>query len=62
MLRYFRSMKFALNGLFYALRTERNVQIWFGIAILTIGISTWLKVSQIEFLIILLSLLELLST
>lgn len=52
MLRYFRSMKFALNGLFYALRRERNVQIWFGVALLTIGISLWLKVSQIEFLII----------
>ena len=54
MFRYFRSVKFALNGLFYALRTERNVQIWFGIAILTLAIAAWLDVSQTEFLIILL--------
>lgn len=54
MFRYFHSMKFALNGLFYALRTERNVQIWLGVALLTIGISLWLEVSQIEFLIIIL--------
>lgn len=54
MFRYFRSMRFALNGLFYALRTERNVQIWLGIAILTIGIAFWLEVSRTELLIILL--------
>lgn len=54
MFRYFHSMKFALNGLFYALRTERNVQIWLGVALLIIGISLWLEVSQIEFLIIIL--------
>lgn len=54
MFRYFHSMKFALNGLFYALRTERNVQIWLGVALLIIGISLWLQVSQIEFLIIIL--------
>ncbi len=54
MFRYFRSIKFAINGLFYALRTERNVQILWGIAILTIAISLWLKVSPTEFLIILL--------
>lgn len=53
MFRYFHSVKYALNGLFYALRTERNVQIWFTIAILTILLSLWLEVSKIEFLIIL---------
>lgn len=54
MFRYLRSIRFALNGLFYALRKERNVQILWGIAILTIAISLWLKVSPTEFLIILL--------
>jgi diacylglycerol kinase len=53
MFRYFRSVKFALNGLFFALRTEKNVQIWLGIALITMGISLWLKVSPTEFLIIL---------
>ena len=54
MFRYLRSMQYALNGLFYALRTERNVQIWLGIALVTIGIAFWLDVSQTELLIILL--------
>ncbi|MGB6084465.1 diacylglycerol kinase [Moheibacter sp.] len=54
MFRYFRSIRFALNGLFYALRTERNVQIWFGIAVLTLVFSIWMKVSKTELLIIIL--------
>lgn len=54
MFRYLRSIRFAINGLLYALRTERNVQIWFGIAVLTLLFSIWMKVSQTEFLIILL--------
>ncbi len=54
MFRYFRSIKFAINGLFYALRTEKNVQIWLGVAVLTIVFSLWLNVSQTELLIILL--------
>ena len=54
MFRYLRSIRFALNGLFYALRTERNVQIWFGIAVLTLAFSIWIKVSKTELLIIIL--------
>ena len=54
MFRYLRSIQFALNGLFYALRTERNVQIWFGIAVLTLVFSIWMKVSKTELLIIIL--------
>lgn len=54
MFRYLRSIRFAVNGLFYALRTERNVQIWFVIAVLTLVFSIWMKVSKTEFLIILL--------
>lgn len=54
MIRFFQSMKFALAGIFYALRTERNVRIWLGIAVLTILISLWLKVSRNELLIIIL--------
>jgi diacylglycerol kinase len=52
MFRYFRSVKYALNGLFYALRTEKNVQIWLGVTIITLGISFWLEVTSTEFLII----------
>lgn len=52
MFRFISSMKFAWNGIFYALRTERNVQIWFGITVLTFLIAFFLKASKIEFLII----------
>ena len=45
-------MGFALSGLFYALRTERNVQIWLGVMLGTFSLAFWLNVSQIEFLII----------
>lgn len=54
MFRYLRSIRFAVNGLFYALRTERNVQIWLGVAVLTFLFSIWMEISQTEFLIILL--------
>ena len=54
MFRYLRSIRFAVNGLFYALRTERNVQIWFVIAVLTLVFSIWMKVSKTELLIIIL--------
>ncbi len=54
MFRYVRSIKFAINGLLYALRTERNVQIWLGVVLATVAFSLWLNVSTNEFLIILL--------
>ena len=46
------SAKFALEGIFYALRTERNVQIWFGVLVSTFIVAYFLEVSKIEFLII----------
>lgn len=52
MFRYLRSMKFALNGLFYALRNERNVQIWLGVMLIALAVAVWLRVSQIEFIVI----------
>ena len=52
MFHYLRSVKFALDGLFYALRTERNVQIWLGVMLVSFAIAYWLKVTQIEFFII----------
>lgn len=54
MLRFINSMRFALNGIFYALRNERNVRIWFVIMIITLGISFCLKISILEFIIIML--------
>lgn len=53
MIRYFRSIKYALNGLIYGLRTEKNIQIWLGIALIMIGFSFWLQVTPTEFLIFL---------
>ena len=52
MFRFLKSMGYALNGLFYALKTERNVQIWLGVMLATFGIAFWLEVSQIEFILI----------
>ncbi len=57
MFRFISSMKFALNGIIYALRTERNVQIWFGVMIVTFGIAFWLEISRIEFLIVMIWML-----
>ena len=52
MFRFLKSMKFALDGIFYALKTERNVQIWMGIMLITFLIGFLLKISEIEFMII----------
>lgn len=52
MLRFLQSTLYAVEGLLYALRTERNVQIWFGILIANLLVAWWLEVTKIEFLII----------
>lgn len=52
MFRFISSIRFAWNGIFYALRSERNVQIWLGVTLLTLIIAFLLCVSHIEFLII----------
>lgn|SRR5690606_2938911 len=52
MFRFLKSMKFALEGIFYALKTERNVQIWLGVLIITFIISFVLKISKTEFFFI----------
>ncbi|MFV0305337.1 MAG: diacylglycerol kinase [Moheibacter sp.] len=54
MLRFLRSAKFALNGILYGLRTERNVQITVGVMVFTILIGFLLNISQTEMLIVLL--------
>lgn len=56
MLRYLNSMKFALNGIFHALRTERNVQIWFVVFVLTNSLAYWLNVTRDEAIIIFVSM------
>lgn len=52
MFRFFSSARFALNGIFYALRTERNVQIWLGVLVAVFLLGFWLEVSETEFLFI----------
>lgn len=50
--RLLQSARFAVNGIIYGLKTERNVQVWFGVAILTLVIAWILEVSRIDFLFI----------
>ena len=52
MFRFLKSMKFALDGIFYALKTERNVQIWLGVMFITFLVGFLLKISEFEFMII----------
>lgn len=53
MLRFLQSAKHAINGIFYALRTERNVQIWAAVLVVNLLIAAFLQVTQFEFLLIL---------
>jgi len=52
MFRFLSSVRFALNGIFYALRTERNVQVWLGILVITFLTGYWLEISKTEFLFV----------
>lgn len=55
MLRFIQSSKYAIEGIIFGLRTERNIQIWFGILIFNLIMSLWLGVSKFEFFFILCS-------
>jgi len=48
--RFLHSARFALEGIFYALKTERNVQIWFGVLVANMLVALWLGVDRTEFL------------
>ncbi|MDD3458645.1 MAG: diacylglycerol kinase [Weeksellaceae bacterium] len=50
--RFLKSSMYALEGLWFALKTERNVQIWFSIFIITYLTAFWLEVSGTEFLFV----------
>lgn len=52
MFRFFKSSKYAIEGLWYGLRTERNVQIWFGVFLITYLVAFWLEISSNEFLFV----------
>lgn len=53
MFRFLKSSKYALEGIFFGLKTERNIQIWFGVLILNLLVCYWLEVSTVEFLFVL---------
>ncbi|MDD3771441.1 MAG: diacylglycerol kinase [Weeksellaceae bacterium] len=53
MFRFFKSSMYALEGLWFGLRTERNVQIWFGVLFLNLAMAFWLDISKIEWLFVL---------
>ena len=51
--RFLKSSKFAVEGIFFGLRTERNIQIWAGVLIANLVVALLLGVSKLEFLLIL---------
>ncbi len=51
--RFLKSSKFAVEGIFFGLRTERNIQIWVGVLIANLVVALLLGVSKLEFLLIL---------
>lgn len=54
MWRFIQSTKYAVNGILYGLRTERNLQIWFGIFVITYLVSFWLRISYTEWFVVIL--------
>ena len=50
--KFIASFKFAFNGLWYALRTQRNVRVHLGIAILAIAMGIVLRISAVEFAVV----------
>lgn len=50
MFRFLKSSRYALEGIWYGLRSERNVQIWFGVLAANMLVALWLGVDRTEFL------------
>src|SRR5690625_4814761 len=53
MFRFLKSSKYALEGIFFGLRTERNIQTWFGVLILKLLVCYCLEGSKFGFLLVL---------
>lgn len=51
-IRFLKSSRYALEGLWFGLKTERNVQIWFAVFVITYLTALWLGVSKTEFLFV----------
>lgn len=50
MFRFLKSSLYAIEGIFYGLKTERNIQIWLGVLLVNMLFAFWLTVNQTEFL------------
>ena len=50
------SFRCALRGIWYALRTERNMRIHLGTAMLVLLFSAWLRLTQVEWLLIIVAI------
>lgn len=50
------SFNYAINGLLYALRTQRNMRIHFGFALLALLLSVFFDVSKVELLVLFLTI------
>ena len=55
--KFIASFGYAFNGLWYALRTQRNARVHVGIAILAIVMGILLRISAVEFAIIFVAIL-----
>jgi diacylglycerol kinase (ATP) len=56
MKRILASFKYAIEGLQYALISQRNLKIHFGFALVVLFLSWFLKVSTIEFILLIISI------
>lgn len=51
-----KSFNFAIDGIIYSLRTQRNMRIHFAIAVVVLALGLLVKISRLEFLVLLFSI------
>lgn len=56
------SFNYAIDGVVYALRTQRNMRIHVGVAILVLIASLFLRISRAEFLVVLITIVFVIGT
>ncbi|MGE3727121.1 MAG: diacylglycerol kinase family protein [Candidatus Sericytochromatia bacterium] len=54
-LAFFKGFKWAFSGLFYALHTQRNMQVHLLATLLASGLSLYLQISRLEWILLLLT-------
>jgi len=54
--KFFQSFKYALEGISYCINTQKNMKIHFAIAIVTLMAGLALKISRLEFIMIIMSI------